>query len=159
MDFFEGIFESIIPLLIFIIIPIIRGLNNSKKQKREYERRRSMRKTPYEQPNVPARGAFESIIEELRKDIQEKLNMEEGEPGEGKLEIEESIETDHIDYDDKESQVPVYDLHRPLNVIEETTIDLEVDKESLDNILNFSPNSIIQGLIFSEILGSPKSQR
>jgi hypothetical protein len=33
------------------------------------------------------------------------------------------------------------------------------EEEALDSILNFSKNSLIQGVIFSEILGKPKSLR
>ncbi len=159
MEFLAETFGNLIPLLIFIIIPIIRGLNNSKKQKREYERRRSVRKTPYEQPDVPSDGSFRSIIEELRRDVQEKLLMEDSESEENDQEIDESIVEESIDYNDSQTHMPVYDLNRSMRDIEETSMNLNKDSENIDGSLIYSTNPIVQGLIFSEILGPPKSRR
>ena len=81
MDFFE----DIIPILIFILIPVIRGINSSKKQKKEYQKKLGSR--PQGQGGSPHRSSssqtrrlqpwrelIDEIGREFKKAIEEETN-------------------------------------------------------------------------------------
>ncbi len=163
---------DILPLLIFILIPIIRGLNNSKKQKNVYQKSKKANNFPYQQAKPSSVKPWRSIIDEVGKDMKGLLESET------KLakKVKPRREQDFAYSKDKEEtssnveSVKNYeDLHfegKPKEVIKGEIMDsprkdkvIKKKDTKEDNSLNFSSNPIVQGLIFSEIIGPPKSKR
>lgn len=160
---------ELLPLLIFILIPIIRGLNKSKKQKYEYKKTKDATNFPYQQSKSSSVKPWKSIIDEVGKEIKGALETEtnpvkkieprvkqgikgkgEASPNMVRVEPYQHFEGKQIEINDGE----IIDSLEKDKAIK----DLK-EKESMVTSLKFSSNPIVQGLIFSEILGPPKSKR
>lgn len=168
---------DLLPVLIFIIIPIIRGLNNSNKQKKEYQNRK--RTATYQgtqprekkQPNRSWRELIEEVGKELKdsledndRDFKNKLNRKnQGSPAESKRIssqpiksiTQEKVHEKPIHY---EGEYQSDDMdHSFANSSE--VIEVIKEEPTSSNAFEFSKDPILQGLIFSEILGTPKCKR
>lgn len=177
MDFFE----DIIPILIFILIPVIRGINSSKKQKKEYQKKLGSR--PQGQGGSPHRSSssqtrrlqpwrelideigreFKKAIEEetnkkkpIKKDLESYSEKPQGEPRYS-IENKTEEELEPFNYFEEEplSEDRIYSLNAIKDGIEDTQEEAGLPVSSLE----FSSNPILQGLIFSEILGPPRSRQ
>lgn len=178
----EFLFEIIFPLLIFIIVPIVRGINNSNKQKKEYEEKR--RKTTYNPAPAPAPQSntklWGNIFEELRRDIkgvfEEKNSQKNPVDTISKKEEQKSSLTeykedrekisyigtkfyDENDYSTKYTSPKQQEAMNPITYSQLPHILEEESSEKATAYLEFSQDSILQGIIFSEILGPPKARR
>lgn len=159
---------ELLPLFIFILIPIIRGLNNSKKQKNEYQRKKAS-KFPYQQSKPSSVKPWRSIIDEVGKDMKGLFEPETKPAKKAKTITKQDIKGRGEASSDMVMAEPYQHFEgKPIDIkdaeIKETSekdkaIKSLKGKETKDKSLIFSSNPIVQGLIFSEIIGPPKSKR
>lgn len=168
--------EGFLPLLIFILIPLLRGLNNSKKQKQEYQqKRRNVQTFPTQNNKSLPSSPWKSIIDELNSKIQKEMfgqeemvekkvkhQMDQGIDGYYKEEVypENNLYTNSEfgqEFQAKPAEVKQEKIIN--NFKEDLTKNIPKKKHKESNSLEFSKNHLVQGIIFSEILGPPKSKR
>ena len=175
MDFFE----DIIPILIFILIPVIRGINSSKKQKKEYQKKLGSR--PQGQGGSPHRSSssqtrrlqpWRELIDEIGREFKKAIEEETNK----KKPIKQDLES----YSEKPQGEPRYSIENkteeelePFNYFEEEPLSEDriyslnakgwiedTRRKQVSRYLRWSSQAIPSPrLIFSEILGPPRSRQ
>lgn len=167
--------EELLPLLILILI--VRGIFGSRKRKEKYIQERSnMNKMPSENERSVDANSLRGLIYELTKDVNpqnqnidrkekyisrdqaQKANQRINEYGESQKEINRSIEQSSY----QDSQIKQLEANEDRVVYDLSKVQRKKDlkkKRKKKNSLEFSKNPLVQGIIFSEIIGPPKSKR
>lgn len=154
---------EILPLAIFILIPILRGVNNSQKQKKQYQEKK--RRVSYNQKgkdNSPK--LWENIRKEVTKELNKKHKKEDGEDSLTEVQESKDFYQEVFEEDDRVESISSTVLEQSSNVEATTFQDTvvptnigETDTYKSRQDLEFSDNPLVQGIIFSEILGPPKA--
>jgi FtsZ-interacting cell division protein ZipA len=179
-------FFDILPVLIFIIIPLIRGLNNSKKQKEEYRQQSEKREKKMESPYTPQTSTknspktFKNIRDELEKQVKGYFDLEEEEKNaetkpksmvsKSNLEKYKRDTEQAIQFMDKKEMRPNYKhvegissewKKEEFDAFKDSPIEnvLKTSTKNKNKFLKFSKNPLLQGIIFSEVLGPPKAKK
>ncbi|MCR1897856.1 hypothetical protein NSA47_02485 [Irregularibacter muris] len=168
----EFILENLLPLLIFIAIPIVKGISNSNKQKKEDEENR--RKVSYNPSSKPIPKSTSqplgNIFQELKKDIKgifEEENIQESpqtpleqyEKDREKISYTQTASNREKDYGTSYRGI---EGNIAMDPPVENTFHHSLGEKEDENpkvSLEFSQDSVLQGIIFSEILGPPKARR
>lgn len=176
MDGFIDIVWDLLPFLLLIVFPILRGLNNHKKEKTEHKEK--TRKVNYSKRKGNPPKLWENIGKELKKElnrdkdsknIQEvknfgktildkNINKNDKNPSLESQQTDtskEKILNNNIKRENMESTDPI---NSDFNKKVDRFIHTNERKKTLDS-LEFSSNPLLQGIIFSEIIGQPKARR
>lgn len=176
MDGFIDIVWDLLPFLLLIVFPILRGLNNHKKEKTEHKEK--TRKVNYYKRKEDPPKLWKNIRKELKKELnkdKDSKNIQEVENF-GKTILDKNInkndknpslesqQTDTskekiLDNNIKRENMEFTDsINSDFNKKIDISIHTNEREKTLDS-LEFSSNSLLQGIIFSEILGQPKARR
>lgn len=165
--------DNLLPLLILILIPVLRGLNNSKKQKQHYQEKTKNVQTFPSQKQKPRPGnPFKSIIDELNRELKKEVLGEQEPEKKERTQNKQIISDYNKAQDENEADImsqayqksraePVQIKKEDKRKIAKKDVRKKVTKKknTKNNSLNFSRDPLVQGIIFSEILGPPKSKR
>lgn len=165
--------EEFLPLLILILI--VRGIYGSRKRKEKYTQERSnMNQMPSQNEKAPNPNSLKGLIYELTREMspqnmvgQEKdLAREAAQKTNQKINTYDKFQTENKNNMNKklyqESQIRQEEIEKEkimYNLKAEKTKKALKNKKPKNVSLEFSKNPLVQGIIFSEILGPPKSKR